>query len=508
MLEFKKLIIYLVYMFEFYKNITCTGLRYPKIFHFKDVNYLIGSRKYQQEDDITKYGIYLLELDDDFNIVNEGRFIELEDYKYLHDLTKSAWIRDVNINDDKLFLNVEIKQNVNNNRFFHENFLVSTNDCIYFSLIKKYEVNDFLFKELYFKNDHYLFSSKIEEDLEDINFNWGKYLFVFFKNNEIIKPVFDKIVDYEKDKGHVMHNVVYNEANAYFILYFSIRHKVEKDIHSSGFIYKIYTAKTKDLVNYYDTEEVKFINKELRSEWFSYPHYFTYKNEEYIICNQDDYGKNLEPVIFKKHETLEEFVANQYQLQEPHNLKFTTDLNYIYYNELVNKLGKRYEYIQNNHLDIQKYSNYAPSCRYLTDLLRKLNITSHDSILDIGSGWGYALSVFNLFPFKNITGIEIGSQDVEICKNNIYNVLHLQNINIINDSILNFKDYDLYNYFYLYNPFSEEIFKIVSQNIPANSIVIYKNIHDNEKNILLEHNFEFIFEHEGEERNYFIFRKK
>ena len=215
----------------------------------------------------------------------------------------------------------------------------------------------------------------------------------------------------------------------------------------------------------------------------------------------------MEPVIFKKYETLEEFVAKQYNLQEPHNLKFTTDLNYIYYNELANKSGIRYDSIEKNKLDITKFSNYAPSCKHLIQILRKLNISSDDSIMDIGSGWGYALSIFNIFPFKTITGIEICSQDVEICKNNIYNILHLQNINIINDSILNFKEYENYNYFYLYNPFSDDIFKIVTQHIPANSIVIYKNIHDNEKTILLENNFEFMFEHEGEERNYFIFRK-
>jgi len=493
-------------MFEFFKEIQCVGLRYPKFFHFNGQNYLIGSKKYKQEHDITKYGIFLLELDVDLTLTTELGFIDFKNYPYLDDITQSGWVRDININKDKIYLNIEIKQNVNNQRFFHNNILISTNNLIHFDLIKIYNTHDFLYKELQFNNHNYTFTAKIEEDIEDIDFNWGKYLFVFLKDNEIIQPLFDNIVDYAQDKGHVIGNIFYNKNDEYNI-YFSIRHKVDKSLDNSGFMYKIYTANTKDLIHYYDTREIKFVGENITSNWYSYPHYFTYKNEEYIVCNQDDYGKHLHPIIFKKQsKTLETIIAKLYNLQEQHNLQFTTKLNYIYYEELSNQSGKRFDHIKDSNLDINTYTNYAPSCKYLIDVMKELNINSNDKILDIGCGWGYALAIFNKFPFKTITGIEINKIDIEICKQNL-NILKLKETNLINDNILNFKEWEKYNYFYFYNPFSEEIFKMVILNIPLGSIVIYKNIHDSEKIILLKNNFNFIFEHKGEERNYIIFRK-
>ena len=130
-------------MFNYHKKVSCVGLRYPKTFCFKNTNYLIGSKKYQQKNDITKYGIYLLELDDEFNIVTTGRFIELENYKYLDDVAKSAWVRDINIVDNKLFLNIEIKINNDNKNFYHDNLLVSTSNLTHFNIIKKYNTNNY-----------------------------------------------------------------------------------------------------------------------------------------------------------------------------------------------------------------------------------------------------------------------------------------------------------------------------------------------------------------------------
>jgi hypothetical protein len=288
-------------MFEYIKQIECPGLRYPKIFTFKDINYLIGSKKYDQKNDITKYGIFLSELDEELNIIKDIGFIELLDYKYLDDITLTAWTRDININDDILYLNIEIKQNVNNKTFYDNNTLFSTTNLIDFTLVKKYDVTDFLFKDLTYKNDHYLFSSKLGKDEDNPDFFWGIYLFNIIKNDIPIRPHFDAIVDYNKDKGHVIHNIVYNSLLDTHTMYFSIRHMVDKSIDTSGFIYKIYKADTTNLIDYYNTQEIEFISKELFSKWYSYPHYFKYKKEEYIICNQDDYGKYKLPVILKKN---------------------------------------------------------------------------------------------------------------------------------------------------------------------------------------------------------------
>ena len=111
--------------------------------------------------------------------------------------------------------------------------------------------------------------------------------------------------------------------------------------------------------------------------------------------------------------------------------------------------GTYYAWIKQNNLDIASYTSYAPSCIELYATIQKLNVNSNDSILDIGSGRGYALTIFHKFPFKKITGIEINDEDVGISKQNL-DILNLKSINIIHDDIFNFTEWDNYNYFYFY----------------------------------------------------------
>jgi hypothetical protein len=291
-------------MFISQKELPCYGLRYPKIFTFKNVNYLIGSKKYEQKEDIVKYGLYLLKLDEEFNIIDEGRFIEFEYYPYLDDILLSGWTRDIFIKDNSLHFIFEIKENVNNDHFQHHNYLVSTSDLIEFSVIKKYHINDFLYKELSFNKSNYLITAKIEKDIENPTFNWGIYLINIIKDNKSILPTFDKIVNYKEDKGHVIGNIEYDPILDKYTMYFSIRHKVDTSVHICGFIYKVYKAETNDLINYSNTQEVKFNNTHSLSDWYSYPHYFKYKDHEYMVCNQDDFGKTSNPILFKKSNTL------------------------------------------------------------------------------------------------------------------------------------------------------------------------------------------------------------
>ena len=79
---------------------------------------------------------------------------------------------------------------------------------------------------------------------------------------------------------------------------FSIRHNPKKgDLHKS--IYKVYSAETNDFINYYNTKKILLTGYN-QSEWYSYPSILKYKNDEYIICNSDDFGKESVPLIFKK----------------------------------------------------------------------------------------------------------------------------------------------------------------------------------------------------------------
>ena len=173
---------------------------------------------------------------------------------------------------------------------------------------------------------------------------------------------------------------------------------------------------------------------------------------------------------------------------------------------MASKKGNRYENIKKSNENEENYSTYAPSCKRLYNVLTELNISADDSIIDIGSGWGFCLSLFNKFPFKKITGIEISSSEVEVCKQNL-KVLNIENIELLNQDILNFNKFNEYNYFYLYNPFSAEIFDHVLSKVKEGSIIIYKNVHEKEKLILSSHNFHLQNVIKGEDRDYFIFKK-
>lgn len=492
-------------MYHYFSSLEINGLRYPKIFYFSKL-FLSGSKKYVQQDKISKYAIVFFELDNNLNIIKEYDITDFGVLPYLHDITKSAWLRDINIINDELFLNIEIKNNINNEKFEHDNYLIKTNDMITYEIVKKYDTTDFMFKELKINNDQYIFSSQINYDPLDPNFFWGLYLFNIIKNNEYIQPVFDNIIDFNNDKGHILHNIVYSKYHKKYIVYFSIRHKVNTNIDDSGFIYKIYTAETQDMINYYNTQEVPFSLNNTKTKWLSYPHYFIHNGDEYIICNQDEYGKNKTPLVFKKQQTLENFVANKYNYNEPYNLHFITNQKYIYYDELNNKTGTRYDSIINNNLNLDEYSNYSPSCKYLFNVIEQLNITENDSIVDMGCGWGYVLTILNLFPFNKISGIEISKSDIQICNNNLHE-LNITNINTINDDVCNFTEYNHYNYYYFYNPFSVEIFEAIIKKINQNSYIIYLNIHDNEHKQLINNSFSFVKKYDGEDRDYSIYIK-
>ena len=273
----------------FYKNIKVV-LRYTKIFEFNNKLYIIGSKFMNEEGLIKKYWLVFYELDSLFNIIPNT---EIEfDFINKNNLLTSSFIRDIYLNTDdkKLYLNIELKNNINNTYFEHDNYLISTNNLKNFKIEKKYDTKDFLFKDL----EGNLFCSKIEEDKDFPNFNWGIYLYEFIINNKKIIPNFDKIVDYKKDKGHVLHNIIKN--NDEYILLFSIRHLVN---NIPEFEYRNYLSKTKNLIDFYETQEILFEDDFNNSDFYSYPNIFMYKDIYYLNCNQDEYGKSKDISLFK-----------------------------------------------------------------------------------------------------------------------------------------------------------------------------------------------------------------
>ena len=187
------------------------------------------------------------------------------------------------------------------------------------------------------------------------------------------------------------------------------------------------------------------------------------------------------------------------------NLDFDdNNTKYIFYEEYINKKGKKYDYYKLN--NINNISFYSPSCNKLYDLLKKIQ-TKNKKIIDIGCGKGYALYIFSLFDFEKISGIEIDEKLVLICKKNFL-LLNKKNISIIHDNILNLENINNYDIYYFYNPFNSNIFEKIIKKIKYDReiIIIYKNIHIEEKLILSKYKFNNIMEFKGNLRNYYIYK--
>jgi len=116
-------------------------------------------------------------------------------------------------------------------------------------------------------------------------------------------------------------------------------------------------------------------------------------------------------------------------------------------------------------LDPVRFSRCSPSAsNYLKNLFNSLKITQADSILDIGCGKGSVLNLLINYEFGKISGIEISKEIFSICKKNLDKKRDIR-IEVINQDARYFKSYDDYNYFYMYNPCSDDILSPIIKNI-------------------------------------------
>ena len=103
-------------------------------------------------------------------------------------------------------------------------------------------------------------------------------------------------------------------------------------------------------------------------------------------------------------------------------------------------------------------------CYPIKGLLKKLNISPEDRILDIGCGKGLSLYYSSMFCFERIDGIEYSKKLTQIAKHNA-RILKDKRIHIYNCDARKFNHYDQYNYFFINNPFSAEIMEQVVRDI-------------------------------------------
>ena len=115
----------------------------------------------------------------------------------------------------------------------------------------------------------------------------------------------------------------------------------------------------------------------------------------------------------------------------------------------------------------EKGNQYQPSTDALVKVLAKFNITSEDSIIDIGCGKGKAMYMMSHFPFRKITGFDLSEKLVGIANENFKKLdeKDAKRCLAVQADATTFDQYDEFNYFYAYNPFPEEIFKIMMSHV-------------------------------------------
>lgn len=137
-------------------------------------------------------------------------------------------------------------------------------------------------------------------------------------------------------------------------------------------------------------------------------------------------------------------------------------------------------------------------CYPINSILKKLKITSSDSVIDIGCGKGLFLYYASQFQFQKIDGIEYFAPLAETAKQNAA-IYSDGRIHIYCQDAREYVNYDRYNYFFINNPFSDEILEEVVIRLkesclsrPRKITVIYQFPFHQEK--FVEHGFELVYE--------------
>ena len=102
--------------------------------------------------------------------------------------------------------------------------------------------------------------------------------------------------------------------------------------------------------------------------------------------------------------------------------------------------------------------------RVLGQILKQYDITSEDAFIDYGCGKGAVLALAVKYPFHRVVGVEISRKLVDIAVNNMTK-LHIEGAEIICNDAREYKDIDEITYFYFFNPFPENVFRVVMKNI-------------------------------------------
>jgi len=259
-------------------------LKFPRILVHKDLYYLYGIEECSTDKPgINKFKIINHIYDKNFELLQKRNL----DYKF----DGSALIWKIKYESPYYQFLIECKSIDEKN---HSNtwsiYYVHFDDLDTFSPTKI---------EPYNKPNHLIFdydcsivkTSKLESDPQNPGNYWGKYLFLFFDGDKAYKPNFDTVVNYETDKGHLLHDH-YKNLSGVITIIFSIR-----ESQDDKSFYTIYTANTVDWYNFYNVEKI-VINSNL-AHWYCYPEPFLVNQDLYMVVNQDDFGKQKDLLLLK-----------------------------------------------------------------------------------------------------------------------------------------------------------------------------------------------------------------
>ncbi len=161
---------------------------------------------------------------------------------------------------------------------------------------------------------------------------------------------------------------------------------------------------------------------------------------------------------------------------------FRYKLKYLYWKKFRKIDIIEYASLDELGLDSEKSNYYSFSgFSSIRKAFRHFNITEDDSFIDVGCGKGGTLIALKKFPFKVMGGIEISERLCVCCKENL-DKLKIKNFKLYNCGASDFKDFERYNYYYLYNPFPGNVLKDFILNMESSlrekyrkTYIIYKN---------------------------------
>lgn len=101
----------------------------------------------------------------------------------------------------------------------------------------------------------------------------------------------------------------------------------------------------------------------------------------------------------------------------------------------------------------------------LTEAFECVDIGKYPRILDIGCGKGYVLWQAKKYGFKKIGGVEYDEKLCKICRRNMERLQIAQDVTVTYTDAREFGNYGMYDVFYFFNPFMEEVMAAVIDRI-------------------------------------------